>query len=380
MFCLCYPKVTHRKQRVIKTKILHYVDENRLAWGETWIQLIKELGVKGIDNHVVCKSGGTLSDRLKEEGVSFETCDIPIQCLPFSARGFGRIVRNSDPNIIHTRLSSAAFTGGYWGKKFHVPVIHTIDKYPKPYYYRNGTLLIPCSHAVKDHMLSIGFAEEKMQVMHNPIDVKRYLRDEEVRTDKRKELNLEDKIIIMSAGRFVDWKGFEYVIKAYGKILSSSKSLKDNTSLLLVGSGPEKFKYLELLKKLGIEENVIFHEFVQDIRPWLWASDIFVQPSQSPEGFSLMLLEAMASSLSVMTTNIGGSLDIIKDKENGWLIEISDFDKMAEILNHILTDKKTRDTVSANAVKTASYFNVSRIAEETIRKYEKVLIEGYKSS
>lgn len=184
----------------------------------------------------------------------------------------------------------------------------------------------------------------------------------------------------MSAGRFVDWKGFEYVLKAYGKILSSSKSLKTNTSFLLVGSGPEECKYLELVKSLGIEDNVVFHEFVQDIRPWLWASDVFVQPSQLPEGFSLMLLEAMASSLPVVTTNIGGSLDIIKNKENGWLTDTNDFDKMAEILKEVLLDRIARDTVSANAVKTASHFNVSRIADETIKIYEMILSRGYKSS
>ena len=99
--------------RRITLKILHYVDENRLAWGETWIQLIKELEVKGAQNHVICKSGGTLSGRLKEEELSFDTYDIPIQCLPFTAFGFRKIIKSLEPDIIHTRLSSAAMTGGY---------------------------------------------------------------------------------------------------------------------------------------------------------------------------------------------------------------------------------------------------------------------------
>ena len=132
-------------------------------------------------------------------------------------------------------------------------------------------------------------------------------------------------------------------------------------------------KYLELVKDLKIGEYVIFNDFVQDIRPFLWASDVFVQPSQLPEGFSLMLLEAMASSLPVITTDIGGSLDIINDRENGWLTGTNDFDKMAQILKQVLSDTDYRERVSLNAVKTASYFNVSRIAEETMRIYEMVL-------
>ena len=128
-----------------------------------------------------------------------------------------------------------------------------------------------------------------------------------------------------------------------------------------------------MVKDLKIGENVLFNDFVQDIRPFLWASDVFVQPSQLPEGFSLMLLEAMASSLPVITTDIGGSLDIINDRENGWLTGTNDFDKMAQILKQVLSDTDYRERVSLNAVKTASYFNVSRIAEETMRIYEMVL-------
>ena len=130
---------------------------------------------------------------------------------------------------------------------------------------------------------------------------------------------------------------------------------------------------MELVKDLKIGEYVIFNDFVQDIRPFLWASDVFVQPSQLPEGFSLMLLEAMASSLPVITTDIGGSLDIINDGENGWLTGTNDSDKMAQILKQVISDTENRKRVSLNAVKTASYFNVSRIAEETMGIYEMVL-------
>ncbi len=213
-----------------------------------------------------------------------------------------------------------------------------------------------------------------MKVVHNPIDETRYIRDEKTRIEMRKKLNFEDKTVIMSAGRFVDWKGFEYVIKAYSEILRCTEDgSRGKTSLFLVGSGPEKKKYMELVKDLKIGEYVIFNDFVQDIRPFLWASDVFVQPSQLPEGFSLMLLEAMASSLPVITTDIGGSLDIINDGENGWLTDTNDFDKMAEILKQVISDTENRKRVSLNAVKTASYFNVSRIAEETMRIYEMVL-------
>ena len=93
---------------MVKTKILHYVDENRLAWGETWIQLIKELGLRHIQNLVLCKSGGTLAHRLKEENLPFKTFDIPISWLPQTGTKLRKIITDFSPDVIHTRLSSAA--------------------------------------------------------------------------------------------------------------------------------------------------------------------------------------------------------------------------------------------------------------------------------
>ena len=95
-------------------KILHYVDENNLAWGETWIQLIKELTAQGTENFVVCKPGGTLASRLKEEGLNFDTAAPIVQALPFTNQALGRILKREKPDIIHTRLSAAALIGGWW--------------------------------------------------------------------------------------------------------------------------------------------------------------------------------------------------------------------------------------------------------------------------
>ena len=94
-------------------KILHYVDENRLAWGETWIQLIKELTIQGTDNFIVCRPGGTLAARLQEEGLNFETAAPVVQALPFTNTALGRILKREKPDIIHTRLSAAALIGDY---------------------------------------------------------------------------------------------------------------------------------------------------------------------------------------------------------------------------------------------------------------------------
>ena len=355
-------------------KILHYVDETNLAWGETWIQLIKELTVQGTDNFVVCRPGGTLAARLKEEGLKFDTSAPLVQAMPFTNLALGRILKREKPDIIHTRLSAAALIGGWWGRRMGIPVVETIDKYPKLKYYKDADMIFPCSTAVMEHMLKIGFPAERAVVVYNPVDIPRYSRDMKVRSEVRAEHGVGGATkIILGAGRFVDWKGFEYLIEAYAELLKSGVSV--DTCLWLVGDGPEMAKYRALTDKLGIGAKVAFHGFARDIRPWLWASDIFVQPSQEPEGFSLMLLEAMAAGLPSIATNIGGTTDIIKDGENGWLMRTGKDNGLADKLRQVLADEAALDAIAAKALESASAFNVHRIAAETIALYQKIICD-----
>lgn len=353
-------------------KILHYVDENNLAWGETWIQLIKELTAQGTDNFVVCKPGGTLASRLEEEGLNFDTAAPVVQALPFTNSSLGRILKREKPDIIHTRLSAAALIGGWWGKRMGIPVVETIDKYPKLKYYKDASMIFPCSTAVMEHMLKIGFPAEKAVVVNNPVDIPRYRRDEKVRREVRAKYGVaDDTRVILGAGRFVDWKGFEYLIEAYAEFLKCESQC--NTCLWLVGDGPEMARYRDLVNRLGLEEKTSFHGFARDIRPWLWASDLFVQPSQGPEGFSLMLLEAMSAGLPSIATDIGGTLDIIKDGENGWLMHTGKDNGLADKLRCVLDDSQTLNSTAAKALESASKFNVHDIAAKTIELYKKLL-------
>lgn len=356
-------------------RVLHYVDENNLAWGETWIQLLHELGRQGAENFAVCKSGGTLAGRLKEEGVAHDTCDIPFAQLPFTALKLGRLIDDFQPDLIHTRLSSAARSGGFWGKRKNVPVISTIDKYPKLYYYKNSSFLFPCSRAVEAHMAAVGFPKNKMQVVYNPVLLSRYLHNDDARSELRAEYGVgEDELVVLSAGRFVDWKGFEYTIQAYAKMREEG-AVGICSRLWLVGDGPEKERYVDLVSSLGLNDHVQFMGFARDIRPWLWAADLLVQPSQLPEGFSLMLLEAMAARLPAIATKIGGTLDIIRDGENGWLMETGDFEKLSHTMGRIFLEPGKLKRIGKAAEETASHYDVAPIAAQTIALYAKIVGE-----
>lgn len=352
-------------------KILHYVDENKLAWGEAWIQLLKELARQGVCNHAACKSGGTLPARLAEEEIACSVVDKPLAWLP---QGFGRIIDKTAPDIIHTRLSSAARIGGFWGRRKKIPVVQSVDKFPKAYYHKRADFLLPCSAEVKRHMLSLGFPESKMKVIFNPLDIARYKPDPAVRAAKRAELGLDaDTLLITGAGRFVDWKGFDILLSAYAGYMDTAPAARAETRLLLAGDGEEKAKLLGLIRGLGIEDNVILPGFVSDVRPYFQASDIFVLPSKTPEPFGVVLLEAMASGTACIATRGGGVLDMVADGESGWLVDMDSVGSLCAAIARAAGSRKEREDVALAARKRAELFGVEEIARQVISVYEKVV-------
>jgi glycosyltransferase involved in cell wall biosynthesis len=121
-----------------------------------------------------------------------------------------------------------------------------------------------------------------------------------------------------------------------------------------------------------MNEKTTFWGFQQDIKNLLWAADLFVQPSREPEGFSLMLLEAMAAGLPAIATAIGGTTDIIDDDQSGWLFEPDDVEKLAAILQETLLAGTLND-YSNNAQMKAANFSVEKIGDATIQFYETII-------
>ncbi|MBR4401775.1 MAG: glycosyltransferase [Synergistes sp.] len=353
-------------------RVLHYVDENRLSWCESWIALLCRLAELGVQNRAVCREGGTLAKRLRESGVDTLEYTPLISSLPAFCRGFGRIVGETAPDVIHTRLSSAAAIGGLWGKHGRIPVVSTVDKHAKVKYYRNADLLLPCSDAVARHMAGQGFPQEKLQVVYNPIDISAFRRNEPMRRKMRDGNSAGEKTVVIAAGgRFDDGKGFERLIEAYS-ILRERSGPDADTALWLIGDGPHMAAMKEEVSRLGVSGSVVFAGYVENIKDWLCGADIFVSPSELPEGFSVMLLEAVASGLPAVATCIGGSPELVTDGVNGVLYEPGDAELLAEKLLSLLARREMLPVFSREAVKSASRFSLDTVAADTVEIYERL--------
>ena len=217
-------------------------------------------------------------------------------------------------------------------------------------------------------MIKLGYPAQKITTVFNPIDSLRYVYDKDTSIKTREKLGFQpNEKIILGAGNFVDMKGFDNLIKAYKLLLDNSQR---DFKLLLLGEGEEKDKLCELTRSLKIEKNVIMPGFVQDIRPYMWASDVFVLSSKKPEPFGIVLIEAMASGLASIATGAGGPLDIIEDGINGCLVEIDSCKDIADKLKILLDDDNKRVRIAKTGMDTVvCKFSVEEIAKRHIEIY-----------
>ena len=348
-------------------KVLHYVDDNVLSWAHPWIQTLAALRELGCESVVVCRPGGTLAALVEEAGFSVRLYKPALSACPWLSLGLRDIIKAESPDLIHTRLSSAARLGGWWGARLSLPVLATVDKFPKAKYYRKATRLLPCSSSAANHMASLGFARRDMTVIYNAIDVARYARNEKARQELRRSLDIpDDTAIFLGMGRFVDWKGFDDLIRAFALFL---RERDGDFRLWLLGDGAERPALEALAEELGVSERVRFWGFMEDVRPYLWGADVYAHPSWGEEAFGLSLLEAMAAGLPCVASESGGMPEILNGRA-GLLFPRRD---IAGLVRGMEEAGREASRLGAAALARAWDFDAAAIARQTWAVYQKIL-------
>lgn len=162
------------------------------------------------------------------------------------------------------------------------------------------------------------------------IDVEKYRKLSIDRTQKREEINVPvDAIVLLSVGELNRNKNHKAVIQALRK-------LKNNQiHYVICGEGILKDKLKELCLKNGISERVHFLGHREDVVELYQAADVFVIPSIR-EGLPVSLMEAMASGLPVVCSNVRGNVDLITNNESGYLFNPNCYMEITETVSKIL--------------------------------------------
>ncbi|MDN3658887.1 glycosyltransferase [Ferruginibacter paludis] len=158
-------------------------------------------------------------------------------------------------------------------------------------------------------------------------------------------LRVAKKNQIVSVGRLIKSKGFDYLLRAFALIKNA------DWKLMIVGDGPESSNLKQLAVSLAIEENVVFTGAKNDVNQCLQESKIFAFTSLS-EGFPNALMEAMATPLACISFNCdAGPADIIEDGKSGFLITPKDINAFAEKLSVLMNDEMLRTVFMEEAYK-----------------------------
>lgn len=163
-----------------------------------------------------------------------------------------------------------------------------------PLYRKITNVHLSCS---KNAIKSLFTKEDDVIVIKNGIEINKYKFNEKIRNEYRKKLNIEDKIVYGHIGRFSKQKNHEFLINLFYELQKEQDAI-----LLLVGDGELENNIKEQVKKLKIEDKVIFLGFRTDINNLLNCMDIFLFPSIY-EGFGNVLIESQTNGLPTFVSN-----------------------------------------------------------------------------
>lgn len=185
--------------------------------------------------------------------------------------------------------------------------------------------------------------------------------------------NSSDNIKLMYIGRLAEDKGVYDVINAIA--ILSKQNINFKFDLKIAGSGPVEHKLKEKVKQLNIEDKVDFvgSLFGDEKIQFLCEADIFLFPTFHEEGLPYSILESLAAGTLVITTKIGGNIDVIREGIEGFFIEPQNPEMLALKITDCCKDKKLIKTMSSNCkIRANENYGINRMVEEFKEVYNYV--------
>ena len=259
--------------------------------------------------------------------------------------------------IAHSHGSSLFWSGIIM--KYPVILFHNINK---PKIDKYATDFWACSEKAGEFMFPKKL-HGKIRVINNAVDTSVFFKDCETRNKTRKELGVENDLVVCHVARMSPEKNQGFLLEVFEKLLQK----QSNSKLLFVGDGELKEQLYKKARELGIIDNIIFVGFKEDASAYYKASDVFLLTSLS-EGLSLVTVEAQACGVPCVV-----SRGVPKIADVTGFVEFVGLDKSPEewadaILE--MSDKEIPDPSSA--VKKAGY-DIKAAAERVYQFF----IDGY---
>jgi len=256
-----------------------------------------------------------------------------------------------DTIICHGNRAISFSTAFSFLCKRKIPIIGVSHNYS--YKYLAGCdYILTLTKKLKQHLIDKGIDKTKLSEIPN---MTRVVHDYQ-------PMDYHSPVIIGSFGRFVENKGFKYLIEA----ISILKENNCNVRLLLGGSGDSESENLLRVQvtRLGLEDCVTFDGWVKDKDEFFKRIDIFCSPS-IVEPFGVIPLEAMARSAPIIATKSGGPEETITDGKDGIVVDIKSPKALSDALQRLISDEKLGRSLSKAAYsKVKDYYDIAIVSKK----------------
>lgn len=348
------------------------------------VDLIPELRARGGDATVISLSGGAgLGSRLHESGtplisLGFEGNVYELNEIRRVTCQMRTLLKKGKPEILHShlymadlvaRLSTSKNIGlistlhgvdGWWFEKNRLRSI-VKTKLDMVLGLMRESQYIAVSEDVKTNACEhLNLKESKVKVIHNGIKVDRFTPKERLRNKAP---------IIIQVGRIDERKGHLTSLKAMIQILQHIREAR----LLFVGDGPWRKSIESEIENLRLSKSVQLMGIRDDVPDLLASADIFWMPSES-EGLPISCIEAMASGLPIVATNVGGIPEIVVEGETGYLIEKGSHEQLSARTLDLLDNWPLAQEFGQRGRKRVEmHFTIQKTASAYMKAYEDIV-------
>ena len=367
-------------------KIL-YVTTIDLTINTFLVPHIKHLINKGYKVDCACNINDNVNLELKDKNVVLH--DVSFNRNPFSIDNIKAISQIRDIqrkhkyDIVHVHTPVASFITRFALRNEKIKVIYTCHGF---HFYKGAPLinwllyypLEKISSRWTDKIITINNEDfnrvQKFNLRNNGytylmngvgIDKEKYISNNFDKKEYRKQLGVGEKdLMILILAEVNKNKNHIQIIKAL-KYLKN----RENIKVICAGRGPLEKALKEEVNKLNLQENIKFIGYRNDVKELLNSTDCVALFSKR-EGLGKCLLEGMLVGKILIATNTRGPKTIIRDKENGFLIDIGDYRKTSEVINNLANDNKLRESIVEKSSDNISKYLMNNVLEEIINYHK----------
>ncbi len=325
-------------------KVLHIETGRHLYGGARQVAYIIEgLHRRGIENVLVCQQGSAIATEVEGMAEVQQLSlhgDVDFRLL-FKLL---KLIRQYRPDIIHSHSRRGAdIWGGLAGSIAGIPTVlsRRVDNPEALWWvglkYRLYGRVICISEGIRQVLLEEGVPAQKVITVRSAIDANGWKNQCD-----RKKFNEEfdtqtDHVVLGMVAQLIPRKGHSLVLQAMQQLTDSYPQLR----LICFGQGALKDSLEQEAQERGLQERVQFTGFRDDLPNWLGCIDVLVHPALM-EGLGISLIQAAACSVPVIASRAGGMPEIVRNEENGLLIEPGDLPGLLQALKRLLNEPDTR--------------------------------------